>query len=108
MVVVLGKDVDARDEEQSGTEVDGQGNGDVADQVCPAADPTSNPTPFSGRKHKGLVVDTSGGRVDTGDFTQRRGDADNNGRDSNPAPDDVDGTAAGYGVDKGGCETVGN
>lgn len=37
---------------------------------------------------------TSGSRIDTGDFTERHGDADDNERHENPAPDDVDGTAS--------------
>lgn len=50
------KHVDAPDEEEGGAKVDGQGDGDVADKVEPAADPAGNATPVGGCEHECLVV----------------------------------------------------
>jgi hypothetical protein len=55
-----------------------------------------------------LVVDASSCRIDTGDFTKRSSDTDNNERDGEPSPDNVDGTAANQRVSQGCSETVGN
>lgn len=52
------KDIDARDEEESRAEVDGQGNGDVSNDIQPAADPAGYAPPVGGSEHEGLVVDT--------------------------------------------------
>lgn len=57
-VETLVKDVDAANVEEGGTKVDGEGDGNVADDVEPAADPGGNATPFGGGEHEGLVVDT--------------------------------------------------
>jgi hypothetical protein len=106
--VGLVKDIDATDEEEGGAKVDGEGDGDVANDVEPAADPASDTAPARRGQHKGLVVDTAGGGIDTGDFTQGGGDADDDEGDSDPSPDDVDGTAADQRVVERGCETVGD
>lgn len=50
--------IDAPDKEEGSTEVDGQGNGDVTDNVEPTADPTSDTAPFTRSQHKSLVVHT--------------------------------------------------
>lgn len=55
---LLLKHVNARDDEESGAEVDSQRDGDVADDIEPSADPTRHTAPSSGRKHEGLVVYT--------------------------------------------------
>lgn len=43
---------------------------------------------------RGFIICTSGSGIDTGDFTQRRSDADDDHRHGDPSPDDVDGTSA--------------
>lgn len=53
-------------------------------------------------------MSTSGRGIDTRDFTKGRGDTDDDCRDQEPAPDDVDGPAPDEGVVEGGGETVGN
>lgn len=54
------------------------------------------------------VVSTSGSGIDTGDFTERRSNTDDDYGDGNPAPEDVDGSAADQGVVEGRRETVGD
>lgn len=51
---------------------------------------------------------TSCSRVNTGNFTKRSSNADDNQRDENPAPDDIAGATADERVEEGGGETVGN
>lgn len=51
---------------------------------------------------------TSSCRIDTGDFTKGRSDTDNDERNSEPSPDNVDGAAANQRVSQGCSETVGN
>jgi hypothetical protein len=51
---------------------------------------------------------TSSSRIDTGDFTERASNTDNDEGDGEPAPDDVDGTASDQRVNQGGSETVGD
>lgn len=59
---VVGEDVDAANEEQGGTEVDGERNGNGTDGVKPATNPTGNATPRGWGQHERLVVDTCGRR----------------------------------------------
>lgn len=54
------------------------------------------------------TVSTSGSRIDAGDFTQGRGNTDDDERHGNPTPDDVDGTATDEGVHQGSRKTVGD
>ena len=102
------EDIDTADDEEGGTEVHGESDGDVSNDIEPATNPASNATPSRRRKHKGLVVNTSSGRIDTGDFTERASNTDNDEGDGEPAPDDVDGTASNQRVNQGGSETVGD
>ena len=51
---------------------------------------------------------TSSCRIDTGDFTKRRSYTDDNERDGDPTPNNVDGTTADKRIGQGGSETVGN
>jgi len=51
---------------------------------------------------------TSSSGIDTGDFTERRSDADNDERDGDPSPDNIDGTTANNWETKTSSETVGN
>jgi hypothetical protein len=102
------EDIDTRDNEEGGTEVNGEGNRNVSDNVEPATDPACNATPSRRGEHESLVVDASSCRIDTGDFTKRRSNTDNNERDGEPSPDNVDGAAANQRVSQGCSETVGN
>lgn len=52
------------------------------------------------------VVSTSGSGIDTGDFTERRSNTDDDYGDGNPAPKDIDGSATDQGVVEGRRETV--
>src|SRR5690625_7955120 len=47
------KHIDAPDEEESGAEVDRQGDCDVADDIEPATSPARDAAPVGGREHKG-------------------------------------------------------
>lgn len=102
------EDVDTADDEEGSTKVDSKSNGDVSDDVEPAADPTSNTTPFGRREHEGLVVYTSSSGINTGDFTKRGGDTENDARDENPSPNDIHWTTTDQGVVEGSSETVGD
>lgn len=127
------EDIDTADDEEGGTEVHGESDGDVSNDIEPATNPASNATPSRRRKHEGLVVNTcsitrsvtcffsqwdaskweesvftSSGRIDTGDFTERASNTDNDEGDGEPAPDDVDGTASNQRINQGRSETVGN
>lgn len=53
-------------------------------------------------------VSTSGSRINTGDFTERRSDTDDDQRHAEPTPNDVDGATASKGVKHRGSQTVGN
>jgi len=102
------EDIDARDNEEGGTEVDGQSNCNVSNDVEPTTDPACNATPSRRGEHESLVVDTSSSRIDAGDFTKRRSYTNNDERDSEPSPNNVDGTAANQRISQGCSETVGN
>jgi hypothetical protein len=52
------EDIDARDNEEGGTEVDGQSNCNVSNDVEPTTDPACNATPSRRGEHESLVVDT--------------------------------------------------
>lgn len=52
------EDIDTADDEEGGTKVDGESDGDVSNEIEPATDPASNATPSGRREHKGLVVNT--------------------------------------------------
>jgi len=52
------EDIDARDDEEGGSEVDGESDGDVSNDVQPTADPACNATPSRRGEHESLVVDT--------------------------------------------------
>lgn len=68
------EDIDACDEEEGRAEVDGEGDGDVAHDVCPTADPARDAAPFGGREHEGLVVDTcTRGTINTSKTRDRGG-----------------------------------
>lgn len=56
--ICLFKHIDTSDEEQGGTEVHRERNGNVTDEIQPAADPAGNATPAGGGQHERLVVDT--------------------------------------------------
>jgi hypothetical protein len=51
------EDIDARDDEEGGSEVDGESDGDVSNDVQPTADPACNATPSRRGEHESLVVD---------------------------------------------------
>lgn len=130
------EDIDTADDEEGSTEVHGESDGDVSNDIEPATNPASNATPSRRRKHKGLVVNTysitrsvtcfsfsfsqwdaskweesvftSSGRIDTGDFTERASNTDNDEGDGEPSPDDVDGTASNQRKKKGRSETIGD
>lgn len=130
----LFKDVDASDEEEGRAKVDGQGDCDVADDVEPATDPAGDAAPAGRSQNKGLIVDTcgkeevsitevqehrkfraaerrastSGSGIDARDFTKGYGNTDNDGRDQEPAPDDVDGPASDEGVVERSGEAIGD
>lgn len=55
---LLFKHIDAGDEEQGAAKVDGQSDGDVANDEEPAADPTCDAPPSGRSQHKRLIVDT--------------------------------------------------
>lgn len=58
-ILVL-EDIDAPNKEERGSEIDSEGDGDVTDNIQPAANPTSNATVFGRRQHESLVVNTYG------------------------------------------------
>jgi hypothetical protein len=51
------KDIDARDDEEGGSEVHGESDCDVSNEIEPATDPACNAAPSRGGKHESLVVD---------------------------------------------------
>lgn len=102
------EDIDARNQEKRGSEIDGEGNGDVSNHIRPAANPRDNLSAPDGREHETLVVYTPSGWVDGGDFTKRDGDAENNNRDGDPTPDDICGPTTDERVEEGRSQTVGD
>lgn len=102
------EDADAGNQEQGSAEVDGKGDGHVADDVQPATDPAGHTPPPGRREHKGLVVDAAGGRVDAGDLAQGRGHAQDDARHGEPAPDDVGRATTGQRIVHCRRETVGD
>lgn len=102
----IGEDIEAGDEEKSGSEVDGEGNGDVARDIGPATDPRGDTAAPHGRQYEGLIVDTAGGWEDRGDLGQREGDTEDHARDHDPAPDDIGRPSAGQRVEQGGGQAI--
>lgn len=94
--------IDTRNQEQRGSEVDSQGDGHVADDIHPTTDPTCESAPARWREHKGLVVHTSSGRVNTGDLAEGCRHTEDDQRDADPAPDNVGWTTAGERIVHGG------
>lgn len=58
------EDVQGCDQHLSRTEVDRQGNGDLAGEIAPATDPGGYATTPRGREGSGLVVNTAGRGID--------------------------------------------
>lgn len=57
---------------------------------------------------RGRFSSTSGSRIDTGDFTERRGDTDNDSRHKDPTPDNVNRATSNERVVECSSETVGD
>lgn len=104
----VGKDIDAGNIKQGGSELHSKSDGDVADDIAPAANVGAEPANLCGRKHKGLVVDTSGGGIHACDFSQRSGDTENDQGDNDPAPNDNGRAAALERIVERRSETVGD
>lgn len=102
------EDVDACHDEESGSELDRESNGNVANYEAPATDPRSDFAIRRWRDHEGLVVDASTCGVDAGDLAQRGSDTHDDQGDGEPAPDDVGGPSADDGVVEGRGQTVGD
>lgn len=102
------ENVNAANEEESGTEVHGQGDGDVSEEVRPATDPGEHAAVLGRRDHEGLVVNTTGGRVNRSDLTKRCSHGNHDETHGHPTPDDVCRSTAVERVDEGSGQTVGN
>lgn len=102
------EDIDACTEEKRSGKVDGEGDGNVSDYKRPTADPRCDSAVGRRCQHKSLIVNAAAGGIDTGNLTERGSYAKNDERDTEPAPDDADGTGAGNGVVKCCRQTVGD
>lgn len=102
------ENVNAANDEEGGTKVHGEGDGDVSKEVSPAADPGEHAAVLGRRDHECLVVDTTSSWVDGSDLTKRGRNGDHDGTNGHPTPDDVGGTTAVERVDKSSSQTVWN
>lgn len=100
--------VHAGDEKERGAELHGQSDGDVADDICPAADVSGEPADAGRGEHKRLVVHAARGRVDGRDLAERRGDAEDDQTDEQPAPNDDDRSATLQRIIQRGGQAVGD
>lgn len=101
------EDVDTSHQKEGRTEVDGEGDDDVAQHKRPAGHPCGQRAAPARREHIGLVVDTTGSRVDGSDFGQRNGNGQHEHTHQTPAPDDGRGTTVGQRIEQGGRESIG-
>lgn len=106
--VLLLEDIDARDKEQRRTKVDRQRNRDVSNNIRPPADIRRHSPVLGGRNHERLIIHAARRGIDRGDFAERRSNAEDDGRDNDPAPDDHDRTAVLQRVVQRGGQAVGN
>lgn len=91
------EDGDGTEDQLRAGEIDGQGDGPIADQRQPAVDEADDGGVLGRAQHGGPVVDTAGGREDGADLGERGGDAERDEGDEDPAVQDGDGLAVGEG-----------
>ena len=96
------------DEEEGRSEVDRERDGDLTGEIAPATNPSHYATAPGGGEGEGLVVNTTGGGKDGGDFSERSTETQHEQTDCHPSPDHVRRTASGHGVGHGGRDGVGH
>lgn len=96
------------DEEESRSEVDRQCDGNLTGKITPATDPSRHAAAPGRGEGKGLVVNTTGSRIDRGDFSERSTETQHEQTDCHPTPDHIRRTASGNGVAHGGGNGVGH